>query len=276
MTDEQIRTAAGYKDAPLNLRLRPPIDALKLRGKNIDVVPIPKSTLHGDMHGDNKGVVIGSSGLNLLESSNERRLKKLEAVVSSHSHSQHNPLMLGSDVVPKLEETPLPKSEGDDQSDDADDVDETKDKSESTAIKAMDLPEGNLVKHDTDPIDHILSLPLAKEMGIKAEHISINRENQDEIMKSLHDPTSTILVKPFSIPAGIIGQGKLNGKNCLVAYDQPDIVTGQPGQMLAIFEKSTFSLAPKNNLVYNPDIDVVDQSRQQESIMESGSVMDAL
>ena len=107
--------------------------------------------------------------------------------------------------------------------------------------------------------DHIISLPLAQELGITAADIAITEKNEADIEKYLKGNANGLTtVKPFSIPAGIIGQGSVKGKQALIAFDQPDYRTGQPGKLLAIFEKGSFSDAPPEPVAYNP-LDVLEE-----------------
>src|SRR3989338_8751675 len=100
--------------------------------------------------------------------------------------------------------------------------------------------------------DRILSIPLARELGIKAEDIAISAANEGEITKVLQNKGQGLtLVKPFSIPAGIIG----GNDKVLVAFDRPDFRTGQPGQLLGIFRKDTFRSVPHEEVVYNPNVE---------------------
>ena len=100
--------------------------------------------------------------------------------------------------------------------------------------------------------DTIMCLPLSQKFSIKPEDIAINPENENEISKILH--SDDVMVKPYSIPAGIVGQANLNGKDCLIAFDHPNIA-GQPGNLLAIFENDSFKSlsADKPHPTYNPN-----------------------
>lgn len=123
---------------------------------------------------------------------------------------------------------------------------------------ATDSEEGGAIIASSGSIvyDAIISLELAQELGIKREDLVVTNENQGEIKRYLcNNEHGLALVKPFSIQAGIAGFTKVNGKDALIAFDHPDIRTGQPGQLFAIVPDGVFRKAPTEQVNYNPNVE---------------------
>lgn len=131
-------------------------------------------------------------------------------------------------------------------------------KLEQKSISVDDTAGGEIIAQEQSvPYDAIISMKLAQELGIKREDIIVTPENQGEIKKYLsNNDHGLALVKPFSIQAGIAGYTKVNGKDALIAFDHPDLSTGQPGQLFAIVSDGTFRKAPTGTVVYNPNVDI--------------------
>ena len=124
---------------------------------------------------------------------------------------------------------------------------------EDTETTEATEDDDGIIPSNPDKIkDAIMCLPLSQKFSIKPEDIAINHENENEISKILN--SDDVMVKPYSIPAGIVGQANLNGKDCLIAFDHPNIA-GQPGNLLAIFENDSFKSlsADKPYPTYNPN-----------------------
>ena len=130
---------------------------------------------------------------------------------------------------------------------------ETTETTEATETTETTEDADGIIPSNPDKIkDAIMCLPLSQKLSIKPEDIAINHENESEISKILN--SDDVMVKPYSIPAGIVGQANVNGKECLIAFDHPNIA-GQPGNLLAIFENDSFkSLSEdKPHPTYNPN-----------------------
>lgn len=221
------RIAAGYLPAPAGLSLAAAISAKGLRGDLHGVaVPIPINFLKGGLFSENKAVVFGSDGTNLLDDNATRALHLLEHKLGVSIVGNVTPSTQAS--MPALEHS---------------------------GSGLGDAQMGGIVPHTS--ADFILALPLAKEFGLTAADVAITKENEGEIQKFLaHNEMGLQMVTPFSIPAGIVGCTKINGHDALVAFDTPDFRTGQPGQLLMIAANGAFRKAPTSHVAYNPNVEI--------------------
>lgn len=108
--------------------------------------------------------------------------------------------------------------------------------------------------------DRLLSLPLAKKYEITLKDIAINAGNEDQVAIFLSQDSSKtfglVTVKPWSIPAGIIG----GNDDMLILVGSPNAITGQPGQLLAIFKDNNDRITNNTSVpVYDPFDVVVDE-----------------
>ncbi len=228
---EAQRLAAGYLPKPSCIQMTPALSIKDLRGDLAAVaVPIPKDYLLGDMHGENKIPVYDENCNNLLDASYEsnKRVAALEGAIRA---------LVGAEMCEKLGLPPA----------------QTKIAClEDASASSAHIPSTNthtdagreIVSEQPKNIQQILSMPLSKQYNVECKDIVVCPENQYEIAKYILG-NSTTMVKPFSIPAGIISCTE----DCLVAIDKPTL-HGQPGQLLAIFRKGYFDRAASSH--YDP------------------------
>jgi hypothetical protein len=222
---EAQRLAAGYLPKPSCVHMTSSISIKDLRGDLSTIaVPIPKDFLLGDMHGENKIPVYDSQCNNLLDTNYEsnKRVAALEGALRT---------LVGVDMCKQLGLS-LPSTGSLACLEDA-----------SASVLNPNLDK-EIVGDIPQNVQQIVSMPLAKQYKVECKDIVVCPENQYEIAKYILG-NSTTIVKPFSIPAGIIACTE----DCLVAIDKPTI-SGQPGQLLAIFRKKYFERTTSTH--YNP------------------------
>jgi hypothetical protein len=263
-TEEQ-KITAGYLPKPTCVSMSPPISIGQLRGdlKTI-AIPIPKDFLLGDMHKEGKVAIYDSNGHNLLDHSYETivRLAALEnasnarvAALESESNARIAALesairMLagGDKPVTCLEAAgqPEPGTTTDPAGQPEPGTITDGQPEPGTITDPAGQPEPastEIVGELAENVKQILSMPLAKQYKIECKDIVLCPENQQEIAKFITG-NATTMVKPFSIPAGIIACNEY----CIIAVDKPTL-QGQPGQLLAIFKDDYFDRAGGH---YNP------------------------
>ena len=246
ISDEML-AKAGYKNLPQGHATLPSISAEKLKG-DLDgqPMPVPMSILQPNLYGELTVQIVASDGTNLLADESSRAAQR-----RALTQTRQNVVAVIQDAVnvapPQLDE---PEEE------EVAVAEQSPTQEVAVAIEeAVPSVDALVVQEYTEPADFLLEVPIIKKLGITRKDIAITSENEDQIkLLAQNNEHGLALVKPFSIPEGVVGYGKVDGKECVIAFDRPDERFGQPGQLLAIFEKGSFRKVPTEMPVYDPNV----------------------
>lgn len=218
-TDEQL-LSAGYLPKPKGLRMPAPMSHHQLRGDLAQhVVPVPRDYYKGNMHGDGKVKIYDSRGYDLFGDATTALVDIIKAALPEATDR------LPAKYLDDTSRAGLPQLEG------------KEDESRYNELVPKELVNSNY--------GAIMRHPLARELELKPEDMALSKNNEVEIEKLLTGNELT-MVKPWSIPCGVLGANE----NCVLLIDSPDQLTGQPGQLLAIFREGFFTDMPNEEVHY--------------------------
>jgi len=218
---EQQLLQAGYLPKPDSLRMPEPLSHQKLRSDLKDLaVPVPRDYYGGDMHGEGKVEVYDSRGYDLFGDPT-----KALADIIKHCLPGAADRLPAKYLVSNSKSDHDPELEGDNS-----------EYNELVPKEMINTNYGAIMKH-----------PLARELKLEPDDMALTAKNEIEVEKLLTGNELT-MVKPWSIGFGVLGANE----DCVLLIDEPDRLSGQPGQLLAVFREDFFTDMPKAEQHYNP------------------------
>lgn len=214
---QQLKLKAGYLLKPESLRIPRPIARFELHPDLVRHVEVPRDYYKGDMFGG-KVYIYDSCGDDLF-----KEQSRALAIINKWL-PEANDLIHGGNLDD--DGNYLPQLEG------------------RELEEYQKMVSGDMINTNYGAI---MRYSLARELKFKPNDMALTKENELEVKKLLTGNELTI-IKPWSIPCGVLGANN----DSILLIDEPNILTGQPGRLIAFIRTGVMYKPDTYDIHYDP------------------------